>query len=58
MLEALRQYPAVIPQSGVSASAPVRAGARAGDDTSTVRLPIDIRRFPWIRPLAADYAFD
>ena len=25
--------------------------------TST-RLPIDIRRFPWIRRLAADYAFD
>ena len=48
----------VIPQSGVSASAPVRAAARAGDDTSTVRLPIDIRRFPWIRRLAADYAFD
>jgi bacillithiol synthase len=23
-----------------------------------VRLPIDIRRFPWIRRLAADYAFD
>jgi bacillithiol biosynthesis cysteine-adding enzyme BshC len=23
-----------------------------------VRLPIDIRRFPWIRQLAADYAFD
>jgi len=36
----------------------VRAGARAGDDISTVRLPIDIRRFPWIRRLAADYAFD
>ncbi len=36
----------------------MRAGARAGDDISTVRLPIDIRRFPWIRRLAADYAFD
>jgi bacillithiol biosynthesis cysteine-adding enzyme BshC len=36
----------------------VRAGARAGDDISAVRLPIDIRRFPWIRRLAADYAFD
>jgi bacillithiol biosynthesis cysteine-adding enzyme BshC len=34
----------VIPQSGVS----VAAG----------RIAIDIRRFPWIRRLAADYAFD
>jgi bacillithiol biosynthesis cysteine-adding enzyme BshC len=25
---------------------------------ATARLPIDIRRFPWIRRLAADYAFD
>jgi bacillithiol synthase len=24
---------------------------------TTVRLPVDIRRFPWIRRLAADYAF-
>jgi bacillithiol synthase len=34
----------VLPQSGLSAPA--------------ARLPIDIRRFPWIRRLAADYAFD
>jgi bacillithiol biosynthesis cysteine-adding enzyme BshC len=34
----------VIPQSGLSAA--------------TARLPIDVRRFPWIRRLAADYAFD
>ena len=25
---------------------------------AAVRLPIDIRRFPWIRKLAADYSFD
>ncbi len=25
---------------------------------TTARLPIDIRRFPWIRRLAADYAFE
>jgi bacillithiol biosynthesis cysteine-adding enzyme BshC len=25
---------------------------------ATSRIPIDIRRFPWIRPLVADYAFD
>jgi bacillithiol biosynthesis cysteine-adding enzyme BshC len=25
---------------------------------TTSRVPIDIRRFPWIRPLIADYAFD
>ncbi len=48
----------MLPESGVSASAPVRAAGRAGDDSSSVRLPIDIRRFPWIRRLAADYAFD
>ena len=29
---------------------------RGGDAGSIVRLPIDIRRFPWIRRLAADYA--
>src|SRR5205809_4180958 len=22
------------------------------------RIPVDIRRFPWIKPLVADYAFD
>ena len=25
---------------------------------ATARIPIDIRRFPWIKPLVADYAFD
>jgi hypothetical protein len=25
---------------------------------TTSRIPIDIRRFAWIRPLVADYAFD
>jgi len=25
---------------------------------TTSRIPIDIRRFPWIRPLVSDYAFD
>jgi bacillithiol biosynthesis cysteine-adding enzyme BshC len=34
----------VIPQSGLS--------------STTTRFPIDIRRFPWLRRLAADYAFD
>jgi bacillithiol synthase len=27
-------------------------------DGPSVRIPIDVRRFPWIRRLAADYAFD
>ena len=48
----------MLPQSGVSASAPVRPAARRSDDNTTVRLPIDIRRFPWIRKLAVDYAYD
>ncbi len=26
--------------------------------SSTLRLPVDIRRFPWIRRLAADYAYE
>lgn len=34
----------MLPQSGLSATA--------------TRVPTDIRRFPWIRRLAADYAFD
>ena len=25
---------------------------------STVRIPVDVRRFPWIRRLAVDYAYD
>jgi bacillithiol biosynthesis cysteine-adding enzyme BshC len=32
--------------------------AGQGDAASSGRLPVDIRRFPWIRRLAADYAFD
>jgi len=27
-------------------------------DGPSVRIPVDVRRFPWIRKLAADYAFD
>ena len=34
----------MLPQTGVSAT--------------SARLPIDIRRFPWIRRLASDYAFE
>src|SRR5688572_6460960 len=41
---ALRQYRPVLPQPGLAGT--------------TTRLPIDIRRFPWIKRLAADYAFD
>src|SRR5262249_24867475 len=35
-------YRAVLPQSGVSSTG--------------TRFPVDIRRLPWIKPLAADYA--
>ena len=27
-------------------------------EPSSVRIPVDVRRFPWIRRLAADYAYD
>ena len=27
-------------------------------DDASVRIPVDVRRFPWIRRLAADYAYD
>ena len=27
-------------------------------DGPSVRIPVDVRRFPWIRRLAADYAFN
>jgi len=27
-------------------------------DGPSVRIPVDVRRFPWIRKLAADYAYD
>ena len=30
---------------------------RAGPASESARIPVDIRRFPWIRKLAADYAF-
>ena len=43
--------------SGLSAPASPDARVRSGD-AANARLPIDIRRFPWIRRLAADYVFD
>jgi bacillithiol synthase len=48
----------VVSHSGLSAPAGPDARARGGDASSGTRLPIDIRRFPWIRRLAADYVFD
>jgi bacillithiol biosynthesis cysteine-adding enzyme BshC len=33
-------------------------GAPSLSDESFVRIPVDVRRFPWIRRLAADYAYD
>src|SRR4030095_14005904 len=40
--------------SSSASNCPIHSGLSA----PAVRLPIDIRRFPWIRRLAADYAFD
>ena len=48
----------MVSHSGLSAPAGPDARARGGDASSGTRLPIDIRRFPWIRRLAADYVFD
>ena len=30
----------------------------SSQDGPSVRIPVDVRRFPWIRRLAADYAYD
>ncbi len=30
---------------------------RGSDPSESARIPVDIRRFPWVRKLAADYAF-
>jgi bacillithiol synthase len=32
--------------------------AGTSSSESSVRVPVDVRRFPWIRRLAADYAYD
>jgi bacillithiol biosynthesis cysteine-adding enzyme BshC len=48
----------VLPHSGLSPTASPRADARPGDHATSARFPVDIRRFPWIRRLPADYAFD
>ncbi len=32
--------------------------AGASSSERSVRIPVDVRRFPWIRRLAADYAYD
>ena len=42
--------------AGLTATSP--ASPPGGDPASSGRLPVDIRRFPWIRRLASDYAFD
>jgi bacillithiol synthase len=33
-------------------------GGTSLSDESALRIPVDVRRFPWIRRLAADYAYD
>ena len=55
---ALQEYQEVQFHSGLSAKAPDDARARGGDGAARTRLPVDIRRFPWIRRLAVDYVFD
>ena len=41
--------------TGLTATTPATG---QGEAASSGRLPVDIRRFPWIRRLASDYAFD
>ena len=36
----------------------LRVNSSSVTDESSVRIPVDVRRFPWIRRLAADYAYD
>ena len=36
----------------------MRVNSSSVTDESSVRIPVDVRRFPWIRRLAADYAYD
>jgi len=35
-----------------------KAATSPSTDEPFVRMPVDVRRFPWIRRLAADYAYD
>jgi bacillithiol synthase len=44
--------------SGLSDKTPQEAHPQKGDAAPGARIPVDIRRFPWIRRLAADYVFD
>ena len=37
---------------------PVQVNSTDQATESTVRIPVDVRRFPWVRRLAADYAYD
>lgn len=34
------------------------AGSPSSPGESPVRIPVDLRRFPWVKRLAADYAYD
>ena len=51
--DALRQYPSVLPQADLSGTT-----GHAGVSGTTTRFPVEIRRFPWIKRLAVDYAFE
>ena len=48
----------MVQSESLSDQAPHDAGAGNRDAAPGARIPIDIRRFPWIRRLAVDYAFD
>lgn len=52
---ALREYPTVSADSTPAASA---APSHGSTHPGQLRLPLDVRRVPWIRKLAGDYAFN
>ncbi len=54
----LDSFPTALREYG-TVSADSAASVPASDQVGHVRAqPVDVRRFPWIRPLVGDYAFD
>jgi bacillithiol synthase len=54
--KALREYEAVSAEPTMAATS--RPSAPVVFEEGARRVGVDVRRFPWIRPLAGDYAYD